>query len=103
MPPDSAATRVLRMPDAMPVRTVVVDVTEGPNRGARWEGEQGSVGTAEDNALVLTDETVSRYHVRFAAAADGARVSDLGSTNGTFLGGVRLEACVVPSGTQLRL
>jgi DNA-binding NtrC family response regulator len=91
------------MPDAMPVRTVVVDVTEGPNRGARWEGEQGSVGTAEDNALVLTDETVSRYHVRFAAAADGARVSDLGSTNGTFLGGVRVEACVVPSGTELRL
>jgi DNA-binding NtrC family response regulator len=103
MPPDSPATRLLRMPDAMPVRTVVVDVTEGANRGARWEGEQGSIGTAHDNALVLSDETVSRYHVRVAAAADGARVSDLGSTNGTFLGGVRLEACIVPSGTQLRL
>jgi DNA-binding NtrC family response regulator len=91
------------MPDAMPVRTIVVEVSEGPNRGLRWDGEQGTLGTAKDNALVLTDETVSRYHLRVAAAADGIRVSDLGSTNGTFLGEIRLEECVVPSGTTLRL
>ncbi len=95
-------THALRMPDAMPVRTVVIDVTDGANRGLRWEGEQGTVGTAHDNALVLSDDTVSRYHLRVSAVTDGIRVTDLGSKNGTFFGEVRLEECVVPSGTVLR-
>ncbi len=96
-------TEALRMPDAMPVRTVVAAVSDGPNRGALWEGERGTIGTAQDNTLVLSDETVSRYHLRLAALPDGIRVSDLGSTNGTFLGDVRVQECVVPPGTSLRL
>jgi transcriptional regulator with AAA-type ATPase domain len=99
----SQETAALRMPDAMPIRTVAVEVTDGADRGQRWLGEQGTLGTAKDNALVMTDETVSRYHLRVTAVADGIRVSDLGSTNGTFLGDVRLEECVVPDGTTLRL
>jgi DNA-binding NtrC family response regulator len=91
------------MPDAMPVRTVELQVVEGVDRGHRWEGEQGTLGTAADNTLVLSDETVSRYHLRVSAVSDGIRVADLGSTNGTFLGDVRVEACVVPAGTQLRI
>jgi len=91
------------MPDAMPVRTVLVEVTEGVDRGQRWEGEEGSVGSAKDNALVLSDETVSRYHLRIAAVADGIKVSDLGSTNGTFFGPMRVVEGVVPNGTSLRL
>jgi DNA-binding NtrC family response regulator len=103
MPPTVEETRALRMPDAMPVRTLVVEVNEGVDRGRRWEGEQGTLGSAKDNALVLTDETVSRYHLRVTAVADGIRVSDLRSTNGTFLGEVRIEECVVPNGTTLRI
>jgi DNA-binding NtrC family response regulator len=99
----SHETKALRMPGAMPVRTVVIDVTEGASRGLRWEGEQGTLGTAQDNALVLSDETVSRYHLRVSAVADGIRVTDLGSTNGTFFGELRIEECIVPSGTVLRL
>jgi DNA-binding NtrC family response regulator len=91
------------MPDAMPVRTVHAEVTEGPSKGLRWEGEQGTLGSAKDNVLVLSDDTVSRYHLRVTADADGIRISDLGSTNGTFLGDVRLERSVVPNGTTLRL
>jgi DNA-binding NtrC family response regulator len=96
-------TEALRMPDAMPVRTVVVEVSDGPSRAAQWEGERGTIGTAQDNTLVLSDETVSRYHLRLAALPDGIRVSDLGSTNGTFLGDVRVQECIVPPGTSLRL
>jgi DNA-binding NtrC family response regulator len=96
-------TEALKMPDAMPVRTVVLEVTDGASRGARWEGEQGTLGTAQDNALVIADETVSRYHLRVWAGSEGVRVSDLGSTNGTFLGDVRIVECVVPPGTALRL
>jgi DNA-binding NtrC family response regulator len=96
-------TRVLRMPAAMPVRTVVLEVNQGDGRGLRWEGAQGSIGTAEGNVLVLSDPTVSRYHVRVSATADGIRIADLGSTNGTFVGEVRVEQCSVPNGTSLRL
>ena len=96
-------TEALRLPSAMPVKTVSVDVADGPDRGLRWEGEQGTLGTAQDNALPLGDESVSGYHVRVAAVADGIRVSDLGSTNGTFLGDVRIEHCIVPPGSTLKL
>ncbi len=97
------ATQALKMPDAMPVRTVAVDVVDGPSRGAHWEGEQGTVGKARDSSLVLADDTVSGYHLRFAATAEGIRVWDLGSTNGTFFGDLRIEQCVVPPGAQLKL
>ena len=98
-----AGTVAIKMPGAMPVRTVGVQVVEGPDRGARWEGEQGTLGTAPGNDLVLTDDTVSGYHVRVSAVPEGIRVADFGSTNGTFLGEARLEAAVLTPGTTLRL
>ncbi len=103
MTAESVKTQALKLPDAMPVRTLAASVSEGPDRGVSWEGEHGTFGTAQDNALVLTDDTVSRYHVRVGAVAEGVRVSDLGSTNGTFLGETRLVEAVVPPGSVLRL
>ena len=44
-------TQVLKLPGAMPVRTVAVDVTDGPDRGGHWEGELGTLGKANDNDL----------------------------------------------------
>ncbi len=86
----------------MPVRTVALTVAGGAG-AATWEGDQGTVGTAADNALVVRDETVSRYHLRVQAVADGIRVTDFGSTNGTFVGAIRIDTCTVPPGTVLRL
>jgi DNA-binding NtrC family response regulator len=103
MPTDAARTKALKLPDAMPVRTFAATVAEGVDHGTSWEGEQGSFGTAQDNALVLTDDTVSRYHARVVAVAEGVRVTDLGSTNGTFLGDVRIADAVVPHGSRLKL
>src|SRR5262249_36780622 len=65
--------------------------------------EDGTLGKAADNALVLSDESVSGYHVRVTASGDGIRVTDLGSTNGTFVGDIRLREAVVPAGTSLRI
>lgn len=89
------------MPDAMAVRTVVAEVTGGPERGLRWEGERCSVGTAADNPLALTDEAVSRYHLRLAATAGGVEVVDFGSTNGTFIDGVRVRHGVAQFGSTI--
>jgi len=96
-------TAAVKMPAAMPVHTVVARVVEGPDRGASWEGERGTIGSAKDNDLALGDPTVSGYHVRFSAEKGGIRVHDFGSTNGTFVGDARLEQGVVPPGSSLRL
>ncbi len=103
MPIDPAETQALKLPDAMPVRTLAASVSDGADRGKTWDGEQGTFGTAQDNALVLSDDTVSRYHVRVAAVAEGIRVTDLGSTNGTFLGDTRVVEAIVKPGARLTL
>ncbi len=43
------------------------------------------VGAAPASALVLSDDTVSRYHVELDVLTAGLRVRDLRSTNGTYL------------------
>ncbi|MFO0571608.1 MAG: sigma 54-dependent Fis family transcriptional regulator [Polyangiaceae bacterium] len=96
-------TAAVKMPAAMPVHTVLARVLDGPDKGAAWEGDRGSIGSAKDNALTLGDPTVSGYHVELIAEKSGIRVADLGSTNGTFAGDTKLEHAVVPPGTTLRL
>ncbi len=83
-----------------PVQTVRVVVAGG---GGVAEGESVSVGTAQDNRIVLADRAVSRYHLEISATTRGIRVRDLGSTNGTFLGTTRIESAEVRPGTSLRV
>ena len=94
---------------ARPIRLVHklrVAVTAGPNTGASCAPEDGarlSIGTSEDNALVLVDTAVSRYHLELQRTPAGVEVVDLGSRNGTWLGTVRITRAVVPAGTTLRI
>ncbi|HSR95914.1 MAG TPA: sigma 54-interacting transcriptional regulator, partial [Kofleriaceae bacterium] len=75
-----------------------------PDRGKHAIGNDlVSVGTARDNALVVGDFTVSRYHIEVAVRGNGIAVTDLGSTNGTYIGAVRIERAFVPPGTLLKL
>jgi diguanylate cyclase (GGDEF)-like protein len=49
-------------------------------------GSQGVLGRSPDADIVISDPSVSRYHARIDVDAEGALiVSDLGSTNGTFV------------------
>ena len=53
---------------------------------------QLTVGRGGQNDVALpTDEYASARHARFEPRQDGVWVQDLGSTNGTFLNGARLE------------
>ena len=86
------------------VSTLRVEVVDGPDRGKFVVGgDVVSVGTARDNALPVADFTVSRYHLDVSVKPGGILVSDLGSTNGTYIGAVRIERAIVPPGTLLRL
>jgi transcriptional regulator with GAF, ATPase, and Fis domain len=75
-------------------------VTAGPDAGKQLDaaGSLVRVGTAEDNDLVLRDDTVSRRHCEIESSREGVRVRDVGSTNGVFVGGVRIyDASLDPS------
>jgi DNA-binding NtrC family response regulator len=82
-----------------------VRVLSGPDAGLEAQSVEGRliVGTADGAHLRLTDPTVSRYHVDFDATAQGVVVRDLGSTNQTLVGGVRVHEIVVTRDVELEL
>jgi DNA-binding NtrC family response regulator len=85
----------------IPVRTVAVEVTAGPDAGLRASGDELTIGTSEACGVRLRDPAVSRFHAELRRCAGGILVVDPGSTNGTFAGGLRLERAIVPPGTLL--
>jgi DNA-binding NtrC family response regulator len=62
-----------------------------------------SVGKGPDNDVVLGDPFVSTRHLRIEPRAGRWYLSDLGSTNGTLLGGSRVERAELPFGLPLQL
>jgi len=60
-----------------------------------------TVGRADDNDLVLADPEVSRHHARLEPDGQGWRAIDLGSTNGTWVNGVRLNAATIAVGDEV--
>lgn len=53
------------------------------------------VGRAPDCDLELADTFVSAHHARFSVTPEGLVVHDLGSTNGTYVNGERIEGAVL--------
>ena len=62
-----------------------------------------TLGAIDDNDMVLNEETVSRYHCRVVQEEDGYVLVDLGSTNGTFINGVRIREAYLKSGCTMQL
>ena len=80
----------------------VIIAQTGPLNGQRWAVEHDMVvGRDETCDIVIADRQVSRFHARVSLAQDGVRLEDLGSKNGTFCNGVRLEEPVILSDGDL--
>ncbi len=62
-----------------------------------FDGASIDVGRDPDVHLVLPAPNVSNEHCRLAAQGGKVVLTDLGSTNGTFVNGVRVRAPVVVS------
>lgn len=83
-----------------------VIVLTGPQEGTSAEIGLSSVvvGRGETCDVVLTDVKVSRQHARLSVANGTVTVTDLGSSNGTFVDGVRVEGSMgVPHRAEIRM
>ena len=81
-----------------------LEARSGPDAGRSCvvDGDVVTVGKLLECNLVLSDPTVSRRHLRITRAGDGWVLADAGSTNGTFLAGVRVREAPIEAGAVFR-
>jgi DNA-binding NtrC family response regulator len=96
---------LIARPDEIIFTRFRLQVTAGPEPGASCEstGEEISIGSASQNQLVVKDRAVSRHHCSITATPAGFLLRDLGSTNGTSLGGHRVEAAYLEPGSVIKV
>ena len=82
------------------LRTTTEDIPERTFRVL--PGSVRTIGRAAGADFIVDAALVSRVHCRLTALADGKlEVRDLGSTNGTFVNGNRVETATLASGDTL--
>jgi transcriptional regulator with AAA-type ATPase domain len=72
-------------------------------RRMRLRGRPVTVGCGPGADLVLFDRTVSTTHCRFETTPAGTWLRDLGSRNGTFVDGVRMNLGRIGPGSRIRV
>jgi len=78
---------------ALPAGSALLVVRRGPNAGARFllDADVTTVGRHPDADIFLDDVTVSRRHAEFIRTGSSFEVKDLGSLNGTYFDGTRID------------
>jgi hypothetical protein len=101
---DDGGTMVFRRPVAAPTRAVLrLAPRDGVERVIEVDGRPLTLGRSPDNGLVLDDPRVSRHHARLQARRGTLVISDLGSTNGSRVNGIRVDECVLGAGDRVVL
>src|SRR5262245_58745807 len=83
-------------------------VIEGPDAGKSYVIDAACpsrvlVGQSEACAFQVTDREVSRRHAALEPAGAHLRITDLGSTNGTYVDGVRVLDALLRGGEIVRM
>lgn len=80
-------------------------VLQGPDKGRRFElPDKLTLVGRESRQLPLTDNTVSRRHAELVPGPDGWELKDLGSSNGTYINGLRVtDKYNLKLGDQIRV
>lgn len=102
VPPAAAGAGATRVIQRLPRHVaMLIDVKNADRRHDLQEATD--VGRAQTNTVILGDATVSRKHARIRLEEDDFVLYDLGSANGTFLNGTRInQPIVIKDGDTIR-
>jgi signal transduction histidine kinase len=80
-------------------------VTKGVDEGKQFEltGEHVGAGRDGSNRIKLHDTEVSRRHAEFVRVAEGYRLVDRGSVNGTFVNNQSIRDVLLQPGDQIQI
>lgn len=105
--PDPAAperTAPTAVSKAAPTGAWVLKLLSGPRAGGEISVAAGGeyvFGRGKEADVVLAEDLVSRRHALLSCASSEPSISDLGSTNGTFVNGERVTRARLSSGDRL--
>ena len=90
---------------ALPSGSALLVVRRGPNVGARFllDSDVTTSGRHPNADIFLDDVTVSRRHSEFLRHGTVFEIKDLGSLNGTYFDGVRIESAVLGDGAEVQI
>jgi pSer/pThr/pTyr-binding forkhead associated (FHA) protein len=90
---------------ALPSGSALLVVRRGPNVGARFllDSDVTTAGRHPDADIFLDDVTVSRKHAEFLRHGTTFSVKDLGSLNGTYFDGVRIDEALLADGAEVQV
>jgi hypothetical protein len=97
-------TAVFVIPNAEGPRATIREI--GPDRSSRtieFEGRPITIGRAPDNGLVLRDGRASRHHARIDGRRGTLVLTDLGSTNGSYVNDRRVDSIALGEGDRIRV
>ena len=82
------------------LRRVMLRVKAGPDMGSQSTVARSriTIGRSAVNDLVLTDSSISGTHAEIVLGDNGVQVHDLDSTNGTFVGPIRISSAWIEPG-----
>jgi hypothetical protein len=99
---DGTQTLVFRRPAPSATRAVLrVWSPDGSERTIEVDGTPLLIGRSRDSGLVLADTKVSRQHGRLQARRGTLVYTDLGSTNGSRVNGIRVDEIALGLGDRL--
>ncbi len=106
LPPAPSAARLGRGPELALSDIPALVGLQGLAAGSTFALTDGDVviGRDGDNGIVLAENTVSRRHARLLRDSQGQfTVSDLGSANGVYINGTRVQRAILSTGDEIKI
>jgi hypothetical protein len=103
-PPPSDQTAVFVIPGIDGPRATIREIR--PDRSSRtitFDGRPLTIGRGSDNGIVVRDGRASRHHARIDGRRGSLVLSDLGSTNGSFVNDRRIDSIALGEGDRIRV
>ena len=88
-----------RMPYGIRVRTGLEEGELYP----LFDNREITLGRSPTNNIFIRDKNVSRVHCQVVVTEGGCSLTDLQSTNGTFINGEKVTECMLNAGDEVRI